>query len=114
MKILFDQGTPGPLRQFLAGHDVETAYERGWSQLKNGALIAAMEKVGFDVFVSTDQNLKYQQNLTGRKIAIVVILTTNWPRIRADLRPVLAAINSATPGSYVEVSVAVAGEAQNE
>ena len=109
MKILFDQGTPGPLRQFLVGHDVVTAYERGWSLLKNGALIAAMEKVEFDVFVSTDQSLKYQQNLTGRNVAIVVILTTNWPRIRADLQPVLAAINSATPGSYTEVNVAVAG-----
>jgi hypothetical protein len=105
VKIVFDQGTPAPLRYFLIGHDVETAYERGWSRLKNGALIAAMEKVGFDVFVSTDQSLKYQQNLTGRKVAIVVILTTNWPRIRADIAPVLTAINSATPGSYIEVNV---------
>jgi UDP-N-acetylglucosamine enolpyruvyl transferase len=109
VKIFFDQGTPGPLRHFLTGHDVETAYERGWSQTKNGALIAAMEKAGFDIFVSTDQNLKYQQNLAGRKVAIVVVLTTNWPRIRADLKPVLAAINSATPGSYIEVNVAIAG-----
>ena len=96
MKVLFDQGTPAPLRHFLAGHDVETAYERAWSQVKNGALIAAMEQAGFEVLVTTDQNLKYQQNLTGRKVAIVVILTTNWPRIRADLKPVLAAVNSAS------------------
>ena len=68
-----------------------------------------MEQAGFEVFVTTDQNLKYQQNLTGRKVAIVVILTTNWPRIRADLPPVLAAINFATPGSYVEVNVAGPG-----
>ncbi|MFT3665438.1 hypothetical protein [Piscinibacter sp.] len=106
--MFFDQGTPAPLRRSLAGHEVETAHERGWSQLKNGALIAATEQAGFEVFVSTDQNLRYQQNLAGRKIAIVVILTTSWPRILADLPPVVAAIDSASPGSYVEVPVAAA------
>ena len=105
MNIFFDQGTPAPLRRFLAEHKVETAHERGWSQLKNGALIAATEQAGFEVFVTTDQNLKYQQNLTQRRIAIVVILTTSWPRIQANLSPVLAAINSSMPGAYAEVSV---------
>ena len=77
MKVFFDQGTPVPLRRFLVGHEVATAHERGWSQLNNGALIAATEEAGFDVFVTTDQNLRYQQNLDGRKIDIVVILTTS-------------------------------------
>ena len=107
MKVFFDQGTPAPLRRFLAGHDVETDHERGWSSLQNGALIAATEQAAFEVFVTTDQNLKYQQKLTGRKIAVIVILTTSWPRIRADLAPVLAAIDSAISGAYVEVAVAV-------
>jgi hypothetical protein len=57
--VLFDQGTPAPLRHALAGHVVETAYERGWSSLKNGELIAAAESAGFEVFVTTDKNLKY-------------------------------------------------------
>lgn len=109
MKVFFDQGTPVPLRRFLVGHEVATAHERGWSQLNNGALITATEQAGFEVFVTTDQNLKYQQNLDGRRIAIVVILTTSWPRMQADLQPVLAAINSATPGVYREVKVADAG-----
>jgi UDP-N-acetylglucosamine enolpyruvyl transferase len=109
VRVFFDQGTPAPLRQYLIGHEVETAHERGWSQLENGALIVATEQAGFDVFVTTDQKLRYQQNLGGRKIAIVAILTTSWPRIQADLQPVLAAINSAQPGAYVEVKVAVAG-----
>jgi hypothetical protein len=80
-----------------------TAHERGWSQLNNGALIAATEQAGFEVFVTTDQNLRYQQNLEGRKSAIVVILTTSWPRMQADLQLVLAAIDSALPGVYWEV-----------
>ena len=88
---------------------METAHERGWSRLKNGDLIAAVEQAGFDVFVTTDQNLKYQQNLGGRKIAMVIVLTTSWPRIQADLAPVLAAINAATPSVYAEVAVAGSG-----
>ncbi|MFT3820556.1 MAG: hypothetical protein QM750_23565 [Rubrivivax sp.] len=106
MKILFDQGTPAPLRRFLPGHDVETAHERGWSAFKNGALIAAAEQAGFEVFVTTDQNLGYQQNLAGRTIAIVVILTTSWPRIQAELPEMQAAIDAARPGTYREVAVA--------
>jgi UDP-N-acetylglucosamine enolpyruvyl transferase len=93
----------------LFGHEVATAHERGWSQLSNGALIAATEQTGFEVFVTTDQNLRYQQNLDGRQIAIVVILTTSWPRMQADLQPVLAAIESAMPGVYSEVNVTAAG-----
>ena len=73
MRVLFDQGTPAPLRQLLPGHEVATAYERGWSTLKNGELLAAAETQGFQVLVTTDTNLKYQQNLASRTIAIVVL-----------------------------------------
>lgn len=66
MRILFDQGTPAPLRHALAGHSVETAYERGWSNPSNGALLNAAEDASFDLFVTTDQNLRYQQDLAGR------------------------------------------------
>ena len=72
MRVLFDQGTPVPSRQLLSAHEVETAYERGWSSLKNGELIAAAEAAGSTVFVTTDQNLKYQQDLAARHMAIVV------------------------------------------
>ena len=81
-----------------------TAYELGWSELQNGALIAAAEKNGFEVFVTTDRNLKYQQNLSQRHIAIVVLLTTSWPRIQSSLPAVVNAVNAAVPGSYQEVS----------
>ncbi len=105
MRILFDQGTPVPLRRHTDPHQVETAYERGWATFRNGELLAHAEQQGFDVLVTTDQNLKYQQNLKGRQISIVVITTTSWPRIKHSLTEVLRAIESATPGSYVEVFV---------
>jgi hypothetical protein len=59
MKILFDQGTPVPLRQHLSSHTVETAYEKGWSGLRNGDLLARAEAEGFDALVTTDQNLRH-------------------------------------------------------
>jgi hypothetical protein len=105
MRVLFDQGTPAPLRQLLSGHEVETAYERGWSSLQNGQLIAAAEAAGFTIFVTTDRNLKYQQNLASRQMAIVVLLTTSWPRIKAASVPVVNAVNESLPGGYVEVAV---------
>ena len=105
MLVLFDQGTPAPLRHALVGHLVETAYERGWSSLKNGELIAAAESAGFEVFVTTDKNLKYQQNLVNRSMAIVVLQTTSWPRIQRALPRVVAAVEAAGNGSYHEVGV---------
>jgi len=105
VKVLFDQGTPAPLRKALAGHMVETAFERGWSTLQNGQLIAAAEATGFEVFVTTDRNLKYQQNLTTRTIAIVVLLTTSWPRIERQLPLVVKAIHEAAPAGYLEVHI---------
>jgi hypothetical protein len=105
VRILFDQGTPVPLRQALAHHEVTTAYERGWSQLKNGELLDVAEKALFEVLVSTDLNLKYQQNLKSRRIALVVLSTPSWPRVERALSAVLGAVDNATVGSYVEVDI---------
>lgn len=105
MKVLFDQGTPAPLRVHLAGHHVETAAERGWSTLRNGELLAAAEVEGFEVFVTTDRNLRYQQRLEGRRLAIVVLMSTSWPRIQGCLVSVIEAVGRAAPGSYVELPV---------
>ena len=103
MQVLFDHGTPAPLRHTLVGHQVTTAYERGWSGLKNGELIAAAEAGEFDVLVTTDKNLRYQQNLAGRSLAIVVLWTTSWPKIQRALPKVRAGVDGATKGSYVEL-----------
>jgi hypothetical protein len=105
VQVLFDQGTPAPLRRFLPGHSVQTAHERGWSTLENGALLLAAEAAGFEVFVTTDTKLKYQQNLAVRKIALVVLSTPSWPRIQAAVDLVVHAVDQATPAGYVDVAV---------
>ena len=105
MRILFDQGTPAPLHHLLAGHEVSTAYERGWSAFKNGELLAAAESHGLQFQVTTDMNLKYQQNLASRIIAVLVLGTTSWPRIKAAAEGVVSAIDATTCGAYVEVVI---------
>ena len=105
MKILFDQGTPVPLRRHLPRHDVATAAEMDWSQLTNGELLAAATEAGFEVLVTTDQNLRYQQDLKERTIAVVVLMTTSWPRIEKRSGKVAEAINECGRGSYAEIEV---------
>lgn len=104
MRILFDQGTPVPLRHALAGHSVETAYERGWSNLNNGDLLTAAEAASFHLFVTTDQNLRYQQNLAGRRLAILVLPTTRWPTIQRHVAEVVAAVGAIQPGELRELT----------
>ena len=76
MRLLFDQGTPVPLRRSLSGHDVATAYELGWSTITNGDLIRLAEQEGYELLITTDTNLRYQQNLKDRNLAILVLTTT--------------------------------------
>ena len=105
MRILFDQGTPAPLRRYLTEHSVTTAYEEGWSNLSNGDLLKSAEDKGYQIFVTTDRNLRYQQNLSDRQIAIVVLLSTSWPRIRTQTDKVCGVINEIKLGDYIEISI---------
>lgn len=105
MKILFDQGTPAPLRGLLGQHEVIIASEAGWSALKNRELLDAAEGASVELLVTTDASLRYQQNLTSRRIAIVVLLSASWPRIQAAAQPILVAIGRASPGSCEEVEI---------
>ena len=106
MKIILDESVPQKLRLLIEGsHTVVTTWFQGWSGLKNRALLIAAEEAGFDLFVTADQELKYQQNLTGRKMAMLVLSTNNWSIIKARLSDILAAIDAVTPGSYTEVDV---------
>lgn len=102
MRILFDQGTPVPLKQHLPGHQVETAFERGWSKLGNGELLAAAEGQ-FDVLVTTDQNLRHQQPLAGRKLAVLILPTTSWPRLQEHVQKIAAVLAKLKPGEYLEL-----------
>ena len=105
MLILFDHSTPAPLRYALKGHVVVEAIERGWDRLANGALLDAAEAAGFDLLVTADKNLRYQQNLTGRKISIIVLGNAQWPVLRRCVERVVAAVNAATPGSLTKVEI---------
>ena len=103
--MLFDQGTPVPLRDYLAQDQVETAFERGWSTSTNGELLARAEQEGFEIFITTDQNLSYQQNVNALRVAIVVLTSTSWPRIRTAAAAINQAIDSAVLGSFREVDI---------
>ena len=105
MRILFDQATPVPLGPHLSGHNVSTAAQQGWDELRNGDLLKAAENDGFEVLVTTDKNMRYQQNLSTRKIAIVVLGKGNWPLIKPHVEKVVAAVNGAVPGSFTEVDI---------
>ena len=103
MKILFDQGVPVPLRQELPGLEITTAYRMGWSNLSNGALLKAAEEADVTVFVTTDQNLRYQQDLRERRIAVVVLPTTRWPEIKPHAGKIRDALSQIQPGDYLEL-----------
>ena len=105
MRVLFDQATPVPLRRFLPGHDVRTAAQEGRDRLRNGDLLRAAEEAGFDVLLTTDKNMRYQQTLTGRKIAVILIGKQQWPELRAHAKLVAAAVNAEVLGCYVEVDI---------
>ena len=105
MKILFDNGAPKPIARSLIGHEVTFARRIGWHELENGDLIQQAEEAGYEVLLSTDKNLRYQQNLTGRRIALVVLGNQQWPLVKLHLDKIAAAVNAATPGSFVEVDI---------
>jgi argininosuccinate synthase len=106
MLVLFDNGTPRTLARYLIGrHTVTEARARGWEELENGELLNQAEAAGFEVLLTTDKNLSYQQNLTGRKIAIVVLGKGRWTLIQPYVAQVVAAVNAATPGTYTEVEI---------
>ena len=87
----------------MRGHTVETAFELGWSTLKNGDLLTAAEG-SFDLLITTDQKLRSQQNLAGKKLGILVLMTTSWPRIQKNVPQILEAIERIGPGAFLEVT----------
>ena len=106
MLVLFDHGTPRTLARYLIDHHTVTeARARGWERVENGELLTPAEEAGFEVLVTTDQNLSYQQNLTSRKIALVVPGKGQWSLIKVHIPQIVAAVNAATPGSFAEIDI---------
>jgi hypothetical protein len=105
MRVLLDQNTPAPLRHALLGHHVATAYERGWSEVSNGKLIAEAESAGFDVLITSDQNIPYQQNWTGRRLGLLVLNPNDWTRNRKFKERILEAVNSMQRATCVSLEI---------
>ena len=105
MLILFDHGTPRSIGRWLTAHMVVEAFAKGWDRLVNGELLKAAEDAGFDLLLTTDKNMKYQQNFKDRRIAIVVLGNSNRPVVHRYIDRVIAAVNAAAPGSYTEVDI---------
>ena len=108
MLVLFDHGTPSGIARSLSRHKVKRAREEGWDALSNGDLLAQAEAAGFEVLLTTDKNIRHQQNLLGRKIAIVVLGNSQWPVVQKYLREIAAAVDAAAPGSYTSVDIPLA------
>jgi len=89
----------------LTSHEIAFARRIGWHELKNGELLRQAEDAGYELLLTSDKNMRYQQNLSGRKIAIVVLGNQQWPDVRLHLERIAAAVNAATPGSYAEVEI---------
>ncbi len=102
-RILLDEGVPIGVRAFLMFYAVQTAAEMGWAGMINGDLIAAADAAGFAIMITADQNIRYQQNLSGRRLALIVLETNRWTTIRGGIDAVQAAVTAATDGSYASV-----------
>ena len=103
LRVLFDQGTPVPLRSLLVEHDVTTAFKLGWSTLSNGELLTVAEGQ-FDVLITTDRRLHHEQNVRGRRLAILALPTTSWHRIQTHGDEIARAVASMMPGEYRELA----------
>ncbi|GDY23997.1 hypothetical protein LBMAG56_53440 [Verrucomicrobiota bacterium] len=102
MKVLLDHCVPRPLRRHLPGHSVKTAFEMGWALVKNGDLIRTAE-VHFDVLITSDKNLRYQQNLKHRKLAIIELPTNYLPAVLELAPRIRSALDRIRPGAYIEL-----------
>lgn len=105
MQILFDHGTPAGIAAALSTHEVTEARDRGWDRISNGELLRLAEDAGFELLLTTDKRIRYQQNLASRKIAIVVLRNSTWRIVRLHLDKIIAAVNASSPGSYIEIAI---------
>jgi hypothetical protein len=105
VRILFDNGVPKAVAKSLTEHQVTFSRKLVWHEFENGQLIQKAEDAGFDLLLTTDKNIQYQQNLTGRKIALIVLGNQQWPMVKLHLEKIVAAVNESKPGSYIKVPI---------
>ena len=105
MKILIDHCAPAPLRRCLPPHFVETAAQHGWEEKENGDLLSAAEAEGFDCMITADKNIRYQQNLSARKIAIVLLSKQRWRAVKLAMPLISAALSRVKPNAFIEVEI---------
>ena len=103
MKVLLDENLDHALRKLLGPHEVVTVTYMGWTSLQNGALLRAAEESGMDVLLTGDQSLTYEQNLTGRRLAIVALSAIQLPILKENIEKIVAAIEAAVPGTFQAV-----------
>ena len=105
MRILFDNNTPRPLRRYLTEHSVDTAREKGWAELRNGNLLDNPEGEGYEVLITADQSMRYQQNIGRRQISVIVLLPNRWPDVRLKVEDIRAALEGVALGEIQEVPI---------
>ena len=105
MKVLLDNSTPVNIRSYLGQHEVDTAYMRGWAQLENGELLKEVEMNGYQVFITTDRNIPYQQNLAEIQFGVVILSKNNWLLIKDKIDEVVDAVRRISPGEIIEVKI---------
>ena len=104
MRILLDECVPWPLAKILQGHDCTSPQRRDWGGIKNGDLLKLAD-AEFDLFITSDQNLRYQQNLAGRTISILELSTNDWHSIQAGSSSIMAVIEKISPSDFVHLTI---------
>ena len=105
MRILFDNNTPKPLRRYLTEHTVDTANEKGWAELRNGNLLDSAEREGYEIVITADQSMRYQQNIARRQVGVVVLLSNRWPEVQMRIEEIHAALEGIQPGEFRELPI---------
>ena len=105
MRILLDHDTPRPLRRYLTEHTVDTANEKGWAELGNGNLLDNAEREGYEIMITADQSMRYQQNLGRRQMAVIVLLSNRWAEVQMRIEEIRAALEGIQPGELREIPI---------
>lgn len=103
-RILLDENVPIGLTRRL-GEDARHVLQLGWSRVSNGLLLTSAEQAGFEILITADSNLRFQQNLLGRRLGVIVLSTNNWAQVRRSIDPIIAALDAIQIGEVILVDI---------